>query len=326
MRALCVEMLSMDLSGCAIRNIPRPHLGAGEVLVKIEAASVAFPDYLTMQGEYQAKPELPFIPGTDIAGSIVTVAPDVTALKPGDIVAATRPTGGMAEYGVYRQEALNIMPKTLSFAEAAALGSAYLTAYVALVERANLQPGEWLLVHGGTGGVGLAAADLGKALGAQIIIASTSDEKLAAAQKIYPADAYININEGFREKVKSLTNGGADIIFDPIGGDVFDESARCIGFGGRLLIVGFAGGRIATVKTNMPLIKGYSVVGVRAGEYARRFPEKAKDIFATLFEMAAQKRIKPHVHMSFPLDQWREGFDALINRSVIGRAIILPQK
>jgi len=216
-------------------------------------------------------------------------------------------------------------PERMSFSQAAAFGTAYLTAYVSLVRRAQAEPGEWLLVHGAAGGVGLAAVDLGKALGLKVIAASASDEKLAAIEAHYHPDALVNVTGGFRERVKEITGGrGADIIYDPVGGDVFDESVRCIAFNGRLLIVGFTSGRIPTVSVNMPLIKGFSVMGVRAGEYGRQFPEKGRENLAAVWALGAEGKVKPRVHAELPLAQWREAFDLLSERKVIGKAVVRP--
>ena len=202
---------------------------------------------------------------------------------------------------------------------------AYLTAYVALHRAANVQPGEWVLVHGAAGGVGLAAVDYARLLGAKVIAASASDEKLAVIAREYDVDATVNVTQGFRERVKEITGGrGADVIYDPVGGDVFDESIRCIAFDGRLLVIGFTSGRIPTVSVNMPLIKGFSVMGVRAGEYGRRFPERGRENADAVWKLADEGKIRPRVHAELPLDRWREAFDLLANRQVIGKAIIVP--
>ena len=192
------------------------------------------------------------------------------------------------------------------------------------MRRGLLQKNEWLLVHGAAGGVGLAAVDLGKYLGAKIIATASSDEKMALIEEKFAPKAVININDGFREKVKELTGGGADVIYDPVGGDVFDESVRCIGWDGRLLIIGFADGRIPNIGVNMPLIKGFSVVGVRAGEYGRRNPEKGAENQEAIWRLAAEGKITPHVHERLPLSQWRDGFDMMARREIVGRVIFEP--
>jgi len=326
MRALVVENLSENFAGCAVREVPTPTPGPGEVLVRVRAASVNFPDLLMTRGEYQFKPPLPFTPGLDLAGEVAALGEGVAGWKLGDAVVGGARLGGFAEYAVLSASALKPKPARLSFAEAAAYGAAYLTAYVALVRRARLEPGEWVLVHGAAGGVGLAAVDLAKALGARVIAASASDDKLAQVQRLYAPDAVVNVNGGFKDKVKAITGGpGADVIYDPVGGDVFDESVRCIAFDGRLLVIGFTSGRIPTVSVNMPLIKGFSVMGVRAGEYGRQFPEKGRENARAVWRMADEGVIRPHVHAELGLDHWREAFNLLANRQVVGKAVILPE-
>lgn len=325
MRALVVEALAPDFGGCAVREVPTPSPGPGEVLVRVRAASVNFPDLLMTRGEYQLKPPLPFTPGLDLAGEVVALGEGVADLAVGDAVVGGARLGGFAEYAVLSADALKPKPARLSFAEAAAYGAAYLTAYVALVRRARLEPGEWVLVHGAAGGVGLAAVDLAKALGARVIATSASDEKLARVQALYAPDAVVNVTGGFRDRVKEITGGhGADVIYDPVGGDVFDESVRCVAFDGRLLVIGFTSGRIPTVSVNMPLIKGFSVMGVRAGEYGRQFPDKGRENAEAVWAMANEGRIRPHVHAELPLDGWREAFDLLAERKVVGKAVIVP--
>ena len=325
MRALVVEDLAPDFAGCHVRDIPTPSPGPGEVLVRIRAASVNFPDLLMTRGEYQFKPPLPFTPGLDIAGEVAALGEGVSNLEVGNAVVGGARLGGFAEYAVLSTDALKPKPARLSFAEAAANGAADLTAYVAQVRRARVAPGEWVLVHGAAGGVGLAAVDLAKALGARVIAASASDDKLAAVQALYAPDAVVNVTSGFRERVKEITGGrGADVIYDPVGGDVFDESVRCIAFDGRLLVIGFTSGRIPNVSVNMPLIKGFSVMGVRAGEYGRQFPEKGRENGEAIWKMADEGVIRPHVHAELSLDRWREAFDLLAERKVVGKAVIVP--
>ncbi|HJV42056.1 NADPH:quinone oxidoreductase family protein [Caulobacter sp.] len=325
MRALVVEALAPDFAGCAVRDVPTPSPGPGEALVRVRAASVNFPDLLMTRGEYQLKPPLPFTPGLDLAGEVVALGEGVTGLSVGQAVVGGARLGGFAEYAVLSAEALRPKPDRLSFAEGAAYGAAYLSAYVALVRRARLEPGEWVLVHGAAGGVGLAAVDLAKALGARVIAASASDDKLARIQALYAPDAVVNVTGGFREQVKAITGGrGADVIYDPVGGDVFDESVRCIAFDGRLLVIGFTSGRIPTISANMPLIKGFSVVGVRAGEYGRQFPERGRENTEAVWKMANEGVIRPHVHAEVPLERWREAFELLSQRKVVGKAVIVP--
>jgi NADPH2:quinone reductase len=292
--------------------------------VRVRAAGVNFPDLLQTRGEYQHKPDLPFISGTELSGEVEALGEGVTQWKLGDPVVGGGRIGGFCEYAIAAADRLRRKPEGLSFGQAAGYAAAYLTAYVSLVRRAAIQPGEWLLVHGAAGGVGLAAVDLGKRLGARVIAASASDAKLAVIQQAYTPDAVVNVSRGFRETVKEITGGGADVIYDPVGGDVFDESVRCIGFGGRLLVVGFTSGRIPTISANMPLIKGFSVVGVRAGEYGRRNPEQGRENMEAIWRLADAGEVRPRVDREYPLAEWRAAFDSLAERRVIGKAIIRP--
>lgn len=324
MRAFVCDEITDDLSGVSVRETEMPDPGEGEVRVKVRAASINFPDILLCQGKYQLKLKPPFTPGMDISGEVDAVGPGVDGFAVGDAVAGGARAGGFAEFAIAKAEGLQAKPEAMSFSEAAAYSAAYLTAYVALVRRANLQEGETLLVHGASGGVGLAAVDVGKILGASVIATSASDEKLEKVVE-YGADYALNVTQGFKDSVKSLTGGrGADVVFDPVGGDVFDESTRCTAFDGRLLVIGFTSGRIAEVPTNIPLIKGFSVVGVRAGEYGRQFPEKGAENVAAIWAWAHQGRTRPMIHAELPLSQTLEGMRMLQNREVVGKVIIRP--
>ena len=324
MKALVCNTVTDDFSGLSVQDVPVPVVGEGEVLVRVKAASVNFPDLLMSQGRYQMKPELPFTQGMECAGIVETVGEGVSAFSPGDRVVGGNKTGAFAEFALLPASSLSLVPDNMGFAEAAAYPAAYLTAYVALVRRANLQPGETLLVHGASGGVGMAAVDVGKLLGATVIATSASDAKLDKVIA-HGADYAINVAQGFRDKVKTLTSGrGADVIFDPVGGDVFDESVRCIAFDGRLLVVGFTSGRIPEVKANMPLIKGFSVVGVRGGEYGRRFPERGKENMEAIWKWAAEGKTRPRIHAELPLKNWREAYRLLTDREVVGKVVIKP--
>jgi len=324
MQALRVEQLSDDLSGCALVDIQVPKPAADEVLVRVAAASINFPDLLMTSGGYQFKPDVPFTCGLEMAGTVVE-APASSPFKPGDKVMGGAKTGAMAEYAALPARSLRLMPVGLGFAQAAALGAAYTTAYTSLVELGGMKKGQWVLVHGASGGVGLAAVDLALALGAKIIATSASEEKLERIQKIYQPDATIVAQGRFRQSVAELTGGAlADLVLDPVGGDVFDESTRCVAFGGKLLVVGFAGGRIPQIAVNIPLIKGFSIVGVRAGEYSRRFPDRGKAIAQTVSDMAANGTITPHIDHQLPLSRWREGFEAMASRQLVGKVVLLP--
>ncbi|MEH3037131.1 MAG: NADPH:quinone oxidoreductase family protein [Sphingomonas adhaesiva] len=319
MKAVVVSALSPDLSGTALIDIPEPVARPGQVTIRVRAAALNYPDLLMTRGEYQLKPPLPFVPGLEVAGEVI--AGD--GFAPGTAVVAGTRTGGLAEVVAVDAGAVRPKPDHLSFAEAAGVGAAYLTAYVALVRLGKVEPGEWVVVHGATGGVGLAAVDLAKALGARVIATSRSAEKLAIVADGYGVDATCPA-PGFRERVKELTGGGADVIYDPVGGDVFDESVRSIAFGGRLLVVGFTSGRIATVSTNMPLIKGFSVIGVRAGEYGRQFPERGRENQAAIWALAEEGRIRPRVHAEYPLCRWREALLAMERSEMVGKLVLVP--
>jgi NADPH2:quinone reductase len=324
MRALVVEALAPDYAGCVVKEIPRPEPGSGEVRIKVRAAAVNFPDLMQTRGEHQHKPPVPFVPGMELAGEIDAVGEGVTAFKAGDAVAGGG-RGGMAEYAVLPAAGLRKKPDSLSFSQAAGYPVAYLTAYVGLVRCGRTEPGEWVLVHGAAGGVGLAAVDLARILGAKVIAASASDEKLAVLEREYAPDALVNVTGGFRERVKELTGGrGADVIYDPVGGDVFDESLRCIAFGGRILSIGFTSGRLPVLPVNIALIKGFSVIGVRAGEFGRQFPEKGRENNEAVWRLAEEGKVKPRVDKEFALDDWRAAFDSLADRKVIGKTIVRP--
>jgi NADPH:quinone reductase len=323
MRAFVCREITEDWSGADLAEVETPAPKAGEVLIRMRAAAVNFPDLLMCQGKYQYKPDPPFIVGMEGAGEIVALGEGVTGFAVGDEVVAGLRTGGFAEYAVASAAALKKKPRALDMAQAAAYGAAYLTAWVALVRRGALQTGETLLVHGAAGGVGLAAVDMGKRLGATVIATASTPVKRDFL-KSYGADHVLE-SSGFREPVKALTGGrGADVIYDPVGGDVFDESVRCIAFDGRLLIIGFTSGRIPTVSVNMPLIKGFSVVGVRAGEYGRQFPERGRENQDAIWKLADEDALRPHIHASFPLERVKDAFRTLSSREVIGKVVVAP--
>ena len=324
MQALRVEQLSDDLSGVALIDVPIPERTPGEVLVRVHAASLNFPDLLMTQGKYQFKPDPPFTSGLELAGEVVEADP-ASAFKPGDKVIGGNKTGAFAEFACIPERGLSPLPHGLSFVEGAAMGAAYSTAYTGLVELCGLEADQWVLVTGASGGVGLAAVDLAKALGAKVIAATGVDAKRERIEALYKPDAVI-VSEGrFREQVSEITGGNlCDIVFDPVGGDVFDECTRCVGFAGKLVVVGFTSGRIADIATNIPLIKGFSVVGLRAGEYARRFPERGAAISDEIAKLASDDRIKPAIDRVLPLSNWHEGFEAMANRELVGKVVFEP--
>jgi len=323
-RALVVKELSDDLSGVELVELPAPRRADGQALVEIRAASLNFPDLLMTQGKYQFKPEPPFVSGMEMAGVVLEADAD-SGLSPGDKVMGGAKTGGFAEQVAVSAGSLRPIPKAFDFRHAASFGAAYHTAYVALVEIGRLQPGQTVLVHGASGGVGLAACDLAKALGARVIASSGVESKLGRIAGAVSPDAVILGQGNFRAEVQRLTDGRlCDIVFDPVGGDTFDESTRCVTFGGQLQVIGFTSGRIAEIATNIPLIKGFSVVGVRAGEYARRFPERGRAVADAIRALAEDGRIAPVIDRVLPLAQWREGFDAMAGRELVGKIVFEP--
>ena len=323
MKAMRVEKLTDDLSGVALAEVPPPKRGVGEVLVRVRAASLNYPDLLMTRGAYQFKPDLPFTSGLECAGEVI--ASNCLDLDEGDRVMGGNKTGAFAEVAAIPHRALSKIPGDMDFVSAAAMGAAYSTAYTGLVELCGLKEGQWVLVHGASGGVGLAAVDLANALGAKVIAATGIEAKRKRIAELYEPDAVILAEGRFREQVAEITGGKlCDIVFDPVGGDVFDESTRCVTFGGKLVVVGFTSGRIAEVATNIPLIKGFSIVGLRAGEYARRFPERGAAINAEIAELAAEGRITPAIDRVLPLSRWREGFEAMANRELVGKVVFEP--
>ncbi len=322
MRAWRVEALAEDLSGLALRDLPVPAPGPGEVRLRMRAAALNFPDILMAQGRYQRRPNLPFVPGMEGAGEVTALGDGVQGPSVGDRVVGGAGTGSLAEYQVLPASAVRPLPAGLSLAEGAAFGVAYITAYVALHRRGQLRPGETLLVLGAAGGVGLAAVEIGKLMGATVIAAASSAEKRALAAT-RGADHVVDSGGSFREAVKDLTDGrGADVIYDPVGGDAFDQAVRCIAWGGRLLVIGFASGRIATLDTNLPLIKGFSVVGVRAGEFRRRNPELGAEDVARVDRWAAEGRIKPYIGATLPFDKADLGLRLLQDRQAVGKVVV----
>ncbi|MGB0920570.1 MAG: NADPH:quinone oxidoreductase family protein [Alphaproteobacteria bacterium] len=322
MRLIQIAELSEDLSSVELVEAAQPKPAKAEALIRMKAVSINYPDVLMVKGGYQFKPPLPFSPGMEGAGIVEAVGKDVTNIAIGDEVMVGGRAGLLAEYITCPADSLRPKPKALTFAEAAGLTTIYLTAYVALVRRSHLQPSETLLVHGAAGGVGIAAVELGKHMGATVIATASTAEKRALA-KSKGADHVLDPADGFRERVKELTDGrGADVIYDPVGGAIFDESVRCIAWEGRLLVIGFAGGTIPTISANMPLIKGFSVIGVRAGEYGRRDPAKGAENIAAVMKLAEQGAIKPPIRASFPLEQARDALLTLDNRAALGKVVV----
>ncbi len=306
-----------------LETFASPPLAAGQVRVAIRAAGINFPDILMAAGQYQLKPELPFTPGVEASGDVTEVAGDVSGVAVGDKVIVKMRYGGYADEVVVMPSQLTPLPSTFDYAEGATFLAAHGTAYHALIDRATLQPGELLLVHGAGGGVGLAAVEMGKLLGATVIAAASSEAKLAVAQGKGADHLLLYAREPFRDAVKRLTDGrGADVVFDPVGGQVFEDSIRCINWGARLLVIGFTGG-IGLARTNLLLIKGASVLGVRAGEAARKDPALAEARLKALLQWAEGGRIRPHISHRLPLADFAPAMRLLIDRKAIGRVALI---
>jgi NADPH2:quinone reductase len=318
MRAIVCERLG-DPEHLVLREVPSPTPGPGEVKVALRARGVSFVDVLVIAGQYQTKREVPFIPGGEAAGVVVEVGSEVQHVVPGDRVLVP---GGWADEVVAPAARVTPLPATVSFEAAAAFRSNYTTAYYGL-QRGRLAAGEVLLVHGAAGGVGLAAVDVGKLLGATVIAAASSEEKLAVCTQM-GADHVIDYTKGFREQVKALTDDrGADVIYDPVGGDVSDESMRCIAPFGRLLIVGFTSGRPAQIKTNHLLIKDAEAIGFTIGGLSRLDPARERKNVTILMSWLAAGRITPHVSHRLPLEQAAEALKLVRDRKVIGKAVLV---
>ena len=296
-------------------------LQPGQLRVAIHAAGINFPDILMAAGEYQLKPDLPFTPGVEAAGEVTEVN-GATDVAVGDRVIVKMRHGAYADEAVVTRSQLTPMPSTFDFAEGATFLAGHGTAYHALVDRGQLRQGEVLLVHGAGGGVGLAAVEMGKLLGATVIAAASSEEKLAVAKAKGADHGVLYAREPFRDAVKRLTDGrGADVVFDPVGGAIFEDSMRCIAWGARLLVIGFTGG-IGLARTNLLLIKGASVLGVRAGEAVRRNPAAGEARIAKLLEWAEAGKLRPHVSHRLPLEDYAQAMRLLIDRKAIGRVAL----
>jgi NADPH2:quinone reductase len=327
-RTLRCHEINDDISTVQLDEIDLSQPAENEIQIKVMACAVNFPDVLMIQGKYQFEPPLPFAPGGEFAGEVIATGSNVHDFKTGDRVVAGTRYGGFSEAVNVEAGAAKPIPDGISFDKAAAYQTAYLTAYVALRVRGNLTSGETLLVHGATGGVGLAAVDLGKHYGANVIATGGTDEKLSLV-KSRGADHVINYTMpdgslgGFRDQVKSLTAGrGADVIFDPVGGSVFDESMRCINWNGRLLTIGFTSGVWPKAAVNHILIKQISVIGVRAGEIGRRDPALGQQNQETIYKLLADGDINPYICAGFSLENAVDAMRMLTERKVIGKVVV----
>lgn len=308
----------------ALRDVPDPPPpAAGEIQVRIAARGVQYVDVLMLAGKYQFRPEPPFIPGGEAAGHVVAVGPGVAGFAVGDAVMSRHTLGACAELGNAKAELCDQVPKGLTLAQAGVFRGAYTTAYHALLQRGRLAAGEWVLVHGAAGGIGIAAIQVAKAFGAKVIATAGSEEKRAACLE-EGADHAIDYRSGFLDQVKDLTGGrGADVVYDPIGDKVAEESLRCLAWGGRLLILGFLGGGPTNIRSNYLLIKGIDAVGVRIGGLNEANPQLAIANMKALVTLAEEGKLRPRISHSFRLDQAAEALQAVIERKVIGKAVLL---
>lgn len=328
MRAWQVTQLAQPKKALQLVEIPKPNptSDAGEVLIKVKTAALNFFDILQCQGKYQEKHALPFTPGAEIAGVIESVGEGVN-FQVGQRVLATPllPNGGLSEYVTVKDTNVFSIPDTLSYKEAAALFITYQTAFYALHRNAHLLKGETLLVHAGSGGVGSAAIQLGKAAGAIVIATAGNVEKTEVCKQL-GADYVINYRENdFVQAVKEFTNGkGANVIFDPVGGEIFNLSRKCIAFEGRILVIGFAGGVIADAPTNHALIKNYSIVGVHFGLFRSLLPEEVMKAHLELMKLYKQGKIRPLIYKEFSFEKVPEALDLLADRRTWGKLVVRP--
>ncbi len=322
MKAVLCEKhgLPDDLS---ITELPRPEMKPGHLRIATRAAGVNFQDTLMIAGNYQFQPDMPFIPGGEVAGEVLEVADDVDGFAVGDHVLAMTGHGGFCEELVAEAGRVVKYPPQMQFADAAGFLTNFGTSYHALVHRAELQAGETLLVLGAAGGVGLAAVQIGKVLGARVIAAASSQSKLDLAKQ-YGADEVINYADGpYKDTVKELTGGkGADVIYDAVGGDYFDQALRCINWNGRILVVGFAAGRIPEAPANLALLKGCAIVGVFYGRFKQEEPEKSQAMIEEVVKLYEAGKLKPHISQALPLDKAREALNLFINREAEGKIVL----
>ena len=306
------------------RELPTPQPKAGEVLIKIKAASLNFPDLLIVQNKYQMKPPLPFVPGSEYAGVIQALGEGVTHLQVGQNVACLSGTGGFGTHTIAPAALCMPLPDGFSYVDAAAFIMIYATSWHALIDRARLLAGETVLVLGAAGGVGTAAIQIAKAAGARVIAAASTDEKCALCTSI-GADATINYsNTNFREEIKALTGGkGPDVIYDPVGGDFAEPAFRSIAWRGRYLVVGFAAGPIPALPFNLALLKGASIVGVFWGDFARREPKANAAMMAELATWYSQGKIKPVIDRTMPMAELKAAYAHMGSRNVMGKLVMV---
>lgn len=306
-----------------VGEIDEPMPAGDEILIEVHAASVSFMDHLMVSGLYQMRPPTPFVPGTEAAGIVVAVGEKVTQFQPGDRVACGSWTGGYAERMVAKESKSVRLPTGVAFEAAATVWHNYGTAYYALVEMARAQRGEAVFVSGAAGGVGLAAVDLARHLGLRVIAGVGSDDKAALVRGYGASDVVNYRSEDLRARIKSITSGeGVDICFDNVGGAIFEQMARLMKWGGRMMPIGFTSGRIPSVPMNLPLLKNYSIVGVFTGAWVEKFPVQAARMNDTLGQWLAEGKIRPHIDRVLPLEQVRDAMRAVANRTVQGRIVL----
>jgi NADPH2:quinone reductase len=307
------------------RDVPSPVAGPNDVVVRVKAASVNFPDVLIIQNKYQVKPPLPFSPGSELAGVVKEVGSDVTQFKPGDRVLVFTVYGAFAEEVAVDRHRVIPLPEGMDFPTGAALLLTYGTMDHALRDRGAVTSGETVLVLGAGGGIGTASIDIAKALGARVIAGASSDDKLAVCRE-HGADDVINYaTEDLRERIKALTAGrGVDVVVDPVGGPFTEPALRSITWRGRLIVIGFAAGEIPKIPLNLVLLKGSAIVGVFWGEFVRREPARFASSVAQLGQWYAEGRIKPHISATFPLDRAADAIRLLASRQAVGKVVIVP--
>jgi NADPH:quinone reductase len=308
-----------------IENIPTPKVEKGQVLISVKACGVNFPDTLMIQGKYQIKPPLPFSPGGEIAGIIEEIGEGVSEFAIGDKVFALTGFGGFAEKAVVDVNRALLMPERMDFITASSVMYTYGTSYHALKNRANLKAGETLLVMGAAGGVGLAAVELGTIMGAKVIAAASSDDKLALCKQ-YGASEVINYDkEDLRERIKEISNGkGVDVIYDSVGGNYTEAAFRSIAWKGRYLVVGFASGTIPNLPLNLVLLKGASIVGVFWGAFSTKESKQSMLNFQELLDLFEKGNLKPHIHAQYQFEQVAEALNEILHRKVRGKIILKP--
>ncbi len=324
MKAVLCKQLGLPDS-LVVEDIPSLVPGKGQVVVSVKAAGVNFPDTLIIQGKYQFKPEPPFSPGGEVAGVVKVVGEGVTGWKPGDRVIAAATWGGFAEELLTDADRLIPLVDKMDFVPASAFILTYGTSYHALKDRAQLRPGETLLVLGASGGVGLAAVQIGKAMGARVIAAASSDAKLQVCRES-GADEVINYaSEDLRTRIKALTAGkGVDVIYDPVGGPYSEPALRDMAWNGRFLVVGFAAGDIPKIPLNLALLKGCSIVGVFWGAFTKNEAARNRANNAELMQMYLDGKVKPHIHATYPLERATEALNEVMNKRVSGKVVLVP--